>query len=121
MHATLQYRFACHTVLSFEYLSDYECIAFTPQDALTGRLEANQQRRAVELRRLLSRLGPSFVKIGQALSARPDLLPKTYLDTLSDLQDRLPSFPNEIAHTGACWLLVFTSPLQLTHRSASRV
>eukprot|EP00878_Enallax_costatus_P034675 GHUV01038465.1.p1 GENE.GHUV01038465.1~~GHUV01038465.1.p1 ORF type:complete len:122 (+),score=28.62 GHUV01038465.1:191-556(+) len=32
--------------------------------------------RAAELRKLLSSLGPSFVKIGQALSARPDLLPQ---------------------------------------------
>lgn len=43
---------------------------------------------------------PSFVKIGQALSARPDLLPKQYLDILSDLQDKLPTFPTEIARTG---------------------
>lgn len=40
---------------------------------------------------------PSFVKIGQALSARPDLLPKVYLESLSELQDRLPSFPQKIA------------------------
>eukprot|EP00878_Enallax_costatus_P031030 GHUV01033859.1.p1 GENE.GHUV01033859.1~~GHUV01033859.1.p1 ORF type:complete len:615 (+),score=219.69 GHUV01033859.1:1031-2875(+) len=53
--------------------------------------------RAAELRKLLSSLGPSFVKIGQALSARPDLLPQVYLESLSELQDRLPSFPNEIA------------------------
>ena len=53
--------------------------------------------RAESLRKLLSGLGPSFVKIGQALSARPDLLPQPYLESLSQLQDRLPSFPNEIA------------------------
>lgn len=41
---------------------------------------------------------PALVKIGQALSARPDLLPRTYLESLSELQDRLPSFPNEIAY-----------------------
>lgn len=40
---------------------------------------------------------PSFVKIGQALSSRPDLLPRIYLETLSDLQDGLPSFPQKIA------------------------
>lgn len=39
----------------------------------------------------------SFVKIGQALSSRPDLLPRSYLDALSDLQDNLPSFPRDIA------------------------
>ena len=42
--------------------------------------------RAAELRALLSGLGPSFVKIGQALSARPDLLPQVYLEALADLQ-----------------------------------
>ncbi len=33
-------------------------------------------------------------------AARPDLLPKPYLDALSELQDRLPSFPSSIAYTG---------------------
>ena len=37
------------------------------------------------------------MKIGQALSARPDLLPRDYLEILSGLQDRLPSFPSDIA------------------------
>lgn len=49
---------------------------------------------------------PALVKIGQALSARPDLLPRTYLEALSELQDRLPSFPTEIAMAvgmGSCW------------------
>uniref|UniRef100_A0A7S3QQ29 Protein kinase domain-containing protein n=1 Tax=Dunaliella tertiolecta TaxID=3047 RepID=A0A7S3QQ29_DUNTE len=67
------------------------------QDYALGNIERNMYQRASELRGLLSRLGPSFVKIGQALSSRPDLLPKPYLDTLADLQDRLPSFPTEIA------------------------
>lgn len=39
-------------------------------------VDRNQQRRAKELTRTLSDLGPSFVKLGQALSLRPDLLPK---------------------------------------------
>lgn len=41
---------------------------------------------------------PSFVKIGQALSSRPDLLPSVYLEALSVLQDRLPSFSTEVAY-----------------------
>lgn len=41
---------------------------------------------------------PSFVKIGQALSSRPDLLPRVYLEALSVLQDRLPSFSTEVAY-----------------------
>ena len=39
-------------------------------------------------------LGPAFIKIGQALSTRPDLAPATYLDELSVLQDDLPGFPD---------------------------
>lgn len=72
-------------------------IAKALRDYALGASERNAALRAVELRTLLSGLGPSFVKIGQALSARPDLLPQVYLETLADLQDRLPSFPNEIA------------------------
>ncbi|KAI8476423.1 MAG: ABC1 family-domain-containing protein [Monoraphidium minutum] len=72
-------------------------IAKVVSDYALGAIETNAPKRSLELRNLLSGLGPSFVKIGQALSARPDLLPQVYLDTLSDLQDRLPSFPNEIA------------------------
>ena len=45
-----------------------------------GQLEANMGKRAVQLRKLLSDLGPSFIKIGQALSSRPDLLPQVYLE-----------------------------------------
>jgi len=35
-------------------------------------------------------LGPTFIKLGQVLSARPDLLPKEYLKAFSDLQDKVP-------------------------------
>ncbi|PRW44567.1 putative aarF domain-containing kinase chloroplastic [Chlorella sorokiniana] len=66
-------------------------------DVASGSFEANTPQRAQQLRAVLSSLGPSFVKTGQALSARPDLLPKPYLDALSELQDRLPSFPSSIA------------------------
>lgn len=56
------------------------------RDWATGSLEENTERRGKELTRLLSRLGPSFVKLGQALSLRPDLLPRQYLEALSELQ-----------------------------------
>jgi aarF domain-containing kinase len=51
----------------------------------------------VELRTILTRLGPTFVKIGQGLSTRPDLCPPEYLEELSELQDSLPTFPDEEA------------------------
>lgn len=59
-------------------------------DYTLGSFDRNAPLRAAELRNLLSGLGPSFVKIGQALSARPDLLPQVYLEALSDLQVRGP-------------------------------
>ncbi|KAG2440282.1 hypothetical protein HXX76_004393 [Chlamydomonas incerta] len=72
-------------------------IAAVARDYALGQFESNMPLRAKELRTLLGRLGPALVKIGQALSARPDLLPRVYLEALSELQDRLPSFPTEIA------------------------
>ncbi len=49
--------------------------------------------RAVRLRRALERLGPIFVKFGQVLSTRRDLLPLDMADELAKLQDRVPPFP----------------------------
>ncbi|KAL6865024.1 hypothetical protein ACP4OV_016175 [Aristida adscensionis] len=58
---------------------------------------AQRRARAVELRTILTRLGPTFVKIGQGLSTRPDLCPPEYIDELAELQDSLPTFPDEEA------------------------
>ncbi|MBD1812443.1 AarF/ABC1/UbiB kinase family protein [Microcoleus vaginatus DQ-U2] len=67
-------------------------------DSKTGRTATNQKRRAVRLREILAQLGPAFIKIGQALSTRPDLVPPVYLEELTTLQDQLPAFPNEVAY-----------------------
>jgi predicted unusual protein kinase regulating ubiquinone biosynthesis (AarF/ABC1/UbiB family) len=56
-----------------------------------------QRRRAQWLLGRLVWLGPTFVKVGQSVASRPDLLPLTYLQVLSTLYDGLPPFPNEIA------------------------
>ncbi len=63
-------------------------------DKLTGRLKNEQQARfrARELTNLLVELGPAFVKAGQALSTRPDIIPGILLEELSELQDQLPGF-----------------------------
>lgn len=50
--------------------------------------------RAVRLRRALESLGPIFVKFGQMLSTRRDLLPPDIADELALLQDRVPPFPS---------------------------
>jgi len=67
-------------------------------DRKTGQVDRKQRQRAVQLREILTRLGPAYIKIGQALSSRPDLLPASYLDELAKLQDQLPPFDNELAY-----------------------
>jgi ubiquinone biosynthesis protein len=53
--------------------------------------------RAVRLRLALEELGPIFVKFGQALSTRRDLLPSDVAEELARLQDRVPPFPGAVA------------------------
>jgi ubiquinone biosynthesis protein len=53
--------------------------------------------RAERLRLALEELGPIFIKFGQALSTRRDLLPPDIADELARLQDRVPPFPGEVA------------------------
>lgn len=74
-------------------------IAQLVRDYATGQIRRNMKLRARQLTTVLTKLGPSFVKVGQALSARPDLFPRTYLEELSTLQDQLPSFPQKLALT----------------------
>ena len=50
---------------------------------------------AEDLAKDLEKLGPTFIKLGQLLSTRPDLLPGPYLDALSRLQDQIEPFPYE--------------------------
>ena len=45
----------------------------------------------------LTELGPCFIKVGQALSTRPDLVRRDWLEQLTQLQDNLPAFPHAIA------------------------
>jgi ubiquinone biosynthesis protein len=53
--------------------------------------------RAERLRLALEELGPIFIKFGQALSTRRDLLPADIADELAKLQDQVPPFPGELA------------------------
>lgn len=64
-----------------------------------SKVETRQvvSKRAIQLRQVLTRLGPTFIKVGQALSTRPDLIRKDFLEELVKLQDQLPPFDNAIA------------------------
>ena len=53
--------------------------------------------RARECAELLARLGPAFIKAGQALSTRPDIIPPLLLEELAQLQDQLPGFDSALA------------------------
>ena len=66
-------------------------------DEWLGKAEKNQPLRATQLRRIITRLGPTFIKVGQALSTRPDLIRKDFLEELIKLQDQLPPYSNAIA------------------------
>jgi len=59
----------------------------------SARKEARLQKQAVWLRDSLINLGPTFIKIGQALGTRADLLPLPYVKELAVLQDQVPAFP----------------------------
>jgi predicted unusual protein kinase regulating ubiquinone biosynthesis (AarF/ABC1/UbiB family) len=61
-------------------------------DHISGNSASNAARRADELSALLAKLGPSFVKIGQSLSIRTDLLSPEYVTGLKSLQDQCPPF-----------------------------
>ena len=66
---------------------------------LRGRSKDSEVQRklARTLLRTLTNLGPCFIKVGQALSTRPDLIRRDWLDELTKLQDDLPSFDHAIA------------------------
>ena len=59
--------------------------------------DKTQKKLAKFLLKTLIDLGPCFIKVGQALSTRPDLIRKDWLEELTNLQDNLPSFSHEKA------------------------
>ncbi|MBF2027446.1 MAG: AarF/ABC1/UbiB kinase family protein [Oscillatoriales cyanobacterium C42_A2020_001] len=66
-------------------------------DQWQHREEKNKPKRAEQIRKILIALGPTYIKVGQALSTRPDLIRKDFLEELTKLQDKLPPFPSAIA------------------------
>jgi predicted unusual protein kinase regulating ubiquinone biosynthesis (AarF/ABC1/UbiB family) len=68
-------------------------------DWLIGRLkdQDHARARAKEAADLVASLGPAFIKAGQALSTRPDIVPPLLLEELAQLQDQLPGFDSALA------------------------
>ena len=62
-----------------------------------GNLEENEKERAKEALGLATQMGPTFIKLGQALSLRTDLIPEAYALELRQLQDAVPPFDSEEA------------------------
>ena len=62
-----------------------------------GTLEKNEKKRAKEALVLANQCGPTFIKLGQALSIRTDLIPEAYALELRKLQDAVPPFASETA------------------------
>ena len=60
-----------------------------------GKKSIDQFTRPEELRLVLEELGPTYVKLGQMLSNRPDIIPIDIVDELEKLQDKVPTFSSE--------------------------
>ena len=61
-------------------------------DSANAMVKENEKQRATEFVDLITKLGQTTIKIGQALSIRPDILPVAYLQELQKLQDKVPPF-----------------------------
>jgi ubiquinone biosynthesis protein len=69
-----------------------ECRVFHRCDRRVANLEFGER-----IRLAVQELGPTFIKMGQMLSTRPDMVPPDIIKELEKLQDRVPSFPSPIA------------------------
>ena len=67
----------------------------SPEEEARGRAEREKTTLAVRARRVVEDLGPSFVKLGQIGSTRPDVLPADLITELKKLQDSVPPVPFE--------------------------
>ena len=67
-------------------------LAGTREDPATEALSTEQR-----IRMAFEELGPTFIKLGQVLATRPDLIPMSLVEELRRLQDRVPPFPGEDA------------------------
>lgn len=66
-------------------------------DLIMKKVKENEVLRAIQLREIVTSLGPAYIKLGQALSIRPDILSPAAMTELQKLCDKVPSFDNEVA------------------------
>ncbi|KAL2463271.1 Protein kinase superfamily protein [Forsythia ovata] len=66
-------------------------------DLINNKIKENEVSRAIELREIVTSLGPAYIKLGQALSIRPDILSPAAMTELQKLCDKVPSFPDDVA------------------------
>ncbi|KAL0456822.1 UNVERIFIED_CONTAM: hypothetical protein Slati_1021400 [Sesamum latifolium] len=66
-------------------------------DLINNKIKENEVARAIELREIVTSLGPAYIKLGQALSIRPDILSPSAMVELQKLCDKVPSFPDDVA------------------------
>lgn len=67
-------------------------------DQATNKVQENQKQRAVQLRNVIERLGPTYIKVAQSLSTRVDILSESYFAEIERLQDRVPPFSSQEAY-----------------------
>ncbi|KAJ3672104.1 hypothetical protein LUZ60_006825 [Juncus effusus] len=66
-------------------------------DLINKKVKENEVARAIELREIVTSLGPAYIKLGQALSIRPDILSPAAMTELQKLCDKVPSFSDVVA------------------------
>ncbi|AHG90555.1 ABC-1 domain-containing protein [Gemmatirosa kalamazoonensis] len=90
--------FTRYGLADFAKQQGIQALAQPPED--DGALDGDTAKLAEGFRKRLVELGPAYVKLGQVLSTRPDLLPPAYIRELEKLQDDVPSVPfADIEHT----------------------
>lgn len=93
--------FAFGVLVQDKYLSGNKDVSNSDED-LNGEdfMKGTEDdiRRGKELADLLTKLGPTYIKVGQSLSIRTDLLSPGYAKGLSTLQDNVPPFDSDIAY-----------------------